>query len=297
MQTGYFSAAWNDIRNSQGWFRKLLLLTLLMFIPVFGWIVLAGYLLGWARDMAWGVHAPMPARLFGNEDGKLYSRGFFAWLIRIVVVAIAWVVFSVATALLGMGESMLGHVGHGMAGISAGVMSLGLALVILAFVVFLAIAGTLFTWVGWMRMSIYGRLSAGFQLGRMWAMLRHDTGGIMRIFGAFCVLNIVVAAALVFLGTLLVLLTGLGIAIGVGVFPDLRAPSLAVWAIILFTLAMAAAAYLAMGVYVFSTMVAVRALGYWTRQFDVPQWRGQDDPMPFEMANGPQAGPQTGPQP
>ena len=38
-----------------------------------------------------------------------------------------------------------------------------------------------------------------------------------------------------------------------------------------------------MVVAVFTIMMVTRALGYWTRQFDVPAWRGQDDPMPFEM--------------
>ena len=66
MQAGYFTTAWQDIRNTPGWIGKLLLLALLMFIPVFGWIVAAGYLLGWARDIAWGVHGPMPARIFGK---------------------------------------------------------------------------------------------------------------------------------------------------------------------------------------------------------------------------------------
>ena len=34
----------------------------------------------------------------------------------------------------------------------------------------------------------------------------------------------------------------------------------------------------------FCGALIARALGYWTCQFDVPQWRGQDDPMPFEAA-------------
>ena len=84
MQAGYFRTAWADIKNSPGWFGKLCLLALILFIPVFGPIVLYGYAFGWARDMAWDVHRPMPARIFGNEDGKLYSRGFFAWLILLV---------------------------------------------------------------------------------------------------------------------------------------------------------------------------------------------------------------------
>ena len=80
MQIKYLSTAWNDIRQSPGWLAKALLLGLVACIPIFGWIVVYGYLYGWARDMAWGVHAPLPARIFGNEDGKLYSRGFFDYM-------------------------------------------------------------------------------------------------------------------------------------------------------------------------------------------------------------------------
>ena len=56
MQTGYFNAAWQDIKNSPGWFGKLVLLSLLSLIPIFGWLVVLGYLYGWARDIAWNVH-------------------------------------------------------------------------------------------------------------------------------------------------------------------------------------------------------------------------------------------------
>ena len=69
MQTGYFSAAWNDVKSSQGWLGKMFLLGLIAFIPVFGPVVLLGYAFGWARDIAWGVHMPMPANL--RKRGRL----------------------------------------------------------------------------------------------------------------------------------------------------------------------------------------------------------------------------------
>ena len=46
MQAGYFNAAWHDIKNSPGWFGKLLVLGLVSLVPIFGWIVVAGYLYG-----------------------------------------------------------------------------------------------------------------------------------------------------------------------------------------------------------------------------------------------------------
>ena len=66
MQRGYFKTAWSDVTQSPHWVTRILLLALLSFIPVFGWIVIAGYLWGWVRDMAWGLHAPLPERIFEN---------------------------------------------------------------------------------------------------------------------------------------------------------------------------------------------------------------------------------------
>lgn len=40
---------------------------------------------------------------------------------------------------------------------------------------------------------------------------------------------------------------------------------------------------------VFVAMLATRALGYWAMQFDVPRWKGQNDPLPFEVASAGEA--------
>ena len=80
MQKGYFKAAWNDIKQSEGWLGKMFLLGLLSLIPIFGQVVLLGYAYGWLRDIAWGVETPLPPRIFGNEDGQLYRRGLIVSL-------------------------------------------------------------------------------------------------------------------------------------------------------------------------------------------------------------------------
>ena len=74
MEIRYFRTAWDDLRQSPGWFGKIVLLALLNLIPIFGQIVSLGYLYGWAREIAWNVHEPLPEHIFGNEDGKLYRR-------------------------------------------------------------------------------------------------------------------------------------------------------------------------------------------------------------------------------
>lgn len=283
MQAGYFITAWQDIRSTPGWIGKLLLLALLMFIPVFGWIVCAGYLLGWARDIAWGVHGPMSAHIFGNEDGKLYSRGFFAWLIGIVFSIIPAVVVAAVNVALGIGATGLVSWHHGgMVSISFGVVSGVVSLAMMVAMALLYALALVFSWIGWMRMSIYGRLSAGFQFGRIWTMLRRDTRGALRILGMFLLINLITAVVAVVVVS--------GVVIGGMVFfvvvasagADSGAPGLVIGALVLLTMLFAVFAYAAATASVFCVAMVTRAMGYWTRQFDVPRWRGQDDPMPFE---------------
>ena len=195
MQAGYFQTAWSDIKNSPNWFGKICLLALISFIPIFGPIVVYGYAFGWARDIAWSIHAPMPARIFGNEDGKLYSRGFFAILIGLV--------FSIPSLLF-----YSGYVGAASSG-NAGVAAFLLGLISFA----LAVAGMFFSWVGIMRMSIYGRLSPGFQVKQIWKMIQHDAGGLGRILGMVILVGFIVSMILSFVILAVVLLSGAGIAV------------------------------------------------------------------------------------
>lgn len=284
MQTGYFSAAWNDIKNSPGWFGKLAVLSLVGLIPVFGWIVVFGYLFGWARDVAWNVHAPMPARIFGNEDGKLYSRGFFALVIGLVCMLIPWVLEFVWAMVTGIGANWSGY-GYGYGGTLA---FFGLFSSLFSVVVF---AGTLFAVVfaavGIMRMSIYGRLAPGLQFGKIWAMIRHDFGGLARILG-MALLLWVVAGFVISVVTIGIMLAGLAIGLVAGI-PVVHTDSPAVLfaalpgLLALIVVLAVACGVLSMMLSVFVLAMVSRALGYWTRQFEVPAWRGQDDPMPFEI--------------
>ncbi|MEG0620528.1 MAG: DUF4013 domain-containing protein [Raoultibacter sp.] len=116
MQAGYFKTAWEDIKNSPGWVGKVFLLALVMLIPIFGQIVLAGYLYGWARDKAWGVHSPLPAHVFGNVDGKLYSRGFFVFVLGLVCALVPFFVQILFGMFTGTSDSLYGWNSHQGAG-------------------------------------------------------------------------------------------------------------------------------------------------------------------------------------
>lgn len=268
MQKGYFAAARGDIVNSPGWFSKLLRLSLVCFIPIFGVIVVFGYLYGWARDIAWNVHRPMGERILGNEDGNLYKRGFYI-LVIILVCSLAPEFFSLLTSFatgFSFGTSM-----------SVNVLGGGLFFVSFTTIMglFLSFFIQFFVYVGSMRTSIYATLSSGFQISKIWAMMRYDFPGLLRIF----VMNLVVGlVACCIVGVIACILVFFEIAF----ITALHESSAVVLAIPLGVCFLVFGTLVFFYVWMFTEALVSRALGYWTRQFEVSSWGGQEDLMPFE---------------
>lgn len=286
MQEGYFKTCWNDIKSSPNWFGKIILLGLTMLIPIFGAIAVGGYLYGWARDIAWGVKNPLPKHIFGNEDGKQYSRGFYLLVLAIVLGLIPMFFQSLWDGITGANTSSTYSV-FSFSGLVGSIIY-----------VVLLLATLIFGWVGSMRIAIYDRLGPGFQFGKVWAMMRHDSNGLLRIFGMYVVLEVIVCVALlviymIAMGVVIALCGGIdalalsagssayyGSTYGYGGYE----PSGSAVAILLAILAIIAVEFiLILPLSVFCEAMIARALGYWTRQFEVCNWRGQDDPMPFEV--------------
>ena len=273
MEKGYFSAAWGDITKSPGWFSKMLRMGLLCFIPIFGVWVVYGYLYGWARDIAWNVHRPMPEKIFGNEDGNLYKRGFFILVIGFVFSLIPGA-FSFLTSMV-TGVSFLGAATTSSAPLGVG--SLLMALVFSLAGLVLTFAVVFFYWVGAMRCALYGTLSSGFQFGKIWAMLRYDFTGLLRIFGMSLICGAVVGiAAFVLVGLSVTLSVIFGVAF---IQNEAQAVVFAVIILLLILILCVVSSFIS----VLITALISRALGYWTRQFQVNLWGGQEDPMPFEL--------------
>lgn len=292
MQKGYFSTAFNDLKNSPKWVGKMFLLALVGLIPIFGQMVIYGYFYGWARDIAWGVHAPLPKRIFGNEDGKLYSRGFYILVLTIVLALIPGVIIGISNAVAGLGVASVVSTSRSNSSSYAAIGVFGFISIIIMIIGYIAMFIIMFfEWVGSMRISIYGQLSAGFQLKKSWAMMRKDSGGILRIFGMYLLMGVVLGVILSIIIMIFSVIFGIvgGFAlIDVLSYSSSRYYSSVNWGlvaaaivvgILLFIIFMYVAYVLSMIV----MAVLTRALGYWTRQFDVPSWRGKNDPMPFEV--------------
>lgn len=295
MQAGYFKTAWKDITQSPDWMAKLACLALVSFIPFFGWIVVFGYFFGWARDIAWKVHTFLPEHVFGNEDGKLYTRGFF-----ILVIGIVFSLFPAALKIVGVLITSVGTMGVGLPGMFWwGYSPFPLSFFLGTFKVFVG-AGTffvslaavffaiLFSWAGWMRTSIYGSLSAGFQLKKIWGMLRLDFKGILRIFGMVILANLVLSGVafvillvlcVLFFVAYAILMHAVLVAGFLGTVIGVVFLFVAFYCFVLALVMVFCLQFLNVGI----VALMSRALGYWTQQFDVPKWRGQDDPMSFEV--------------
>ena len=151
------------------------------------------------------------------------------------------------------------------------------------FAAVLALAFQLPAWVGQMRSSIYGRIGPGFQLQQIWKMMKYDTNGLLRILGMVVLIGAI-------LGTIF--------AVAISIF--------SVSAVMSFVAAgmnsSDASVMVSIPMFIFGSLLALvafyalmfggmwvqalecRALGYWTRQFNVPAWGGQDDPLPFETS-------------
>lgn len=272
MEKGYFAAAWGDVTKSPGWVSTLLRLGLLCLVPIFGVIVLYGYLYSWARDISWNVHRPLPEKLLANEDGNLYKRGFFILVVTVVFSLIPSLFSSVASLLANatvLGAGFYGSYAPIALGfllwLAGGAASVGLAFV-----------AVFFSWVGSLRVSLYGTLSSGFQVRKIWAMMRYDFIGLLRILGMNLLIGLAICFGAVTLAFLLVLLCSgfIFVLSGSSGFSMVAAIVLAAVAC-LFLIALLFCTAL-------QSALTIRALGYWARQFEVSEWRGQEDPMPFE---------------
>lgn len=297
MNGRYFSTAWNDIKNSEGWIGKIFLLGLINFIPIFGQMTVYGYAFEWGHKAAWGIHTPLPKKIYGRKNSKMLRWGWFALVILFVCTVIPAIVAGIGNAIsdsstAAQTAAMYSH--HYHASMATGNILLGALGGVIAFVGFvLSIAAVFFFWAGTMRMMMYDRLGTGLQFGKVWSMIKHDFGGLLRIFGmsivCFVVYFLVFAIVVSIVGAGVIGTLFVGAAAGSGMY---SMDSDAALGFILMALVSALPLvivlyYLSSVAEAFIQLLVSRALGYWTRQFDVANWGKKDDPLPFERAQKP----------
>lgn len=297
MNGRYFSTAWNDIKNSEGWIGKIFLLGLINFIPIFGQMTVYGYAFEWGHKAAWGMHTPLPRKIYGRKNSKMLRWGWFALVILFVCAVIPAIVTGIGNAIsdsstAAQTAAMYSH--HYHASMATGNVLLGALGGVIAFVGFVfSIAAVFFFWAGTMRMMMYDRLGTGLQFGKVWSMIKHDFGGLLRIFGmsivCFVVYFLVFAIVVSIVGAGVIGTLFVGAAAGSGMYSmdSDTALGFILMALVSALPLVIVLYYLSSVAEAFIQLLVSRALGYWTRQFDVANWGKKDDPLPFERAQEP----------
>ena len=279
-QPRYFYDSWHDITSSPGWFVIMLKLALVSLIPVFGAIVVYGYLYTWARERAWGINQPMPRRIFENKDGKLYSRGGLIFIISLIVAAITSFILNVdMLASVTRISQMLAYSPQSLSDPNVLFNMLPLYLVPHSSL-FGMVVSVILTIVGWimsMRVAIYDSFNAGFRLDKVWKMLTHNILGILKVW----LMSIIVTVVVTIVG---LVIAGLIVIIPMAACFAMSGATVnaAVAAILLIIPLLLLAVYVAMVLSSIETALVIRALGYWTETFNVPEWGSYADPLPFE---------------
>lgn len=291
MNGKYYRTSMDDIKSSEGWFGKICLLGLISFIPVFGQMTLYGYAYEWGHKAAWGIKDSLPKKIYGRPNSKMLRWGWFVLVLMFVFALIPSVVSGIGNAMSSAGTATTTLSAYGHATANTGNLALvGFGGILTLIGSVLALAAGIFSWVGIMRMTIYDRLGAGLKFGKIWAMIKHDFGGLMRIFGMALLWGCILGLILFIVTMVLVIAV-----VGAAALPAISSISgttassstlvaYIVSAVVLMIPVFIVIMYFAFVVSAFVQLLVSRALGYWTRQFDVAAWGPQDAPLPFEAA-------------
>lgn len=106
---GCLAQAWDDITESEGWVKRILMLGLVNVVPILNFFV-PGFAMQWARQLPLDKVDGMPTKIF--RDGALL-QGFYAFVVMLVVGVVASVVCGilgfvpVLGAVVGVAVSLL----------------------------------------------------------------------------------------------------------------------------------------------------------------------------------------------
>lgn len=292
-----FIPSWRRLTSERGWYKPVLLLALVSWVPVLGTIALLGYAYEWARLAAWGIDSA--PRRQGINYGKLLATGGWAFLILLSMSVAIGLTLSV---LFGIDHAALLPIDFGsvsMWGLSQHgggyIFSLSLPLTVRDLVgLALRVAAGGFVLAAMMRGTIYDGFAAGWRLDRLFQMIARDPAGFLRVVAA-CVLGCAVGVAYSWLSAaLLGGIASMGFAAldwGEGsLYLVLNAGFLLRHLFTLDPIMALAASLFSLGlsllgsaVSVAMQLVAVHATGMWFRRFDIARWGLSSDPLPDDV--------------
>ncbi|MBR5259212.1 MAG: DUF4013 domain-containing protein [Eggerthellaceae bacterium] len=229
---GCIAAAWQDVKNSPGWFSRTALLGVIQCVPILSFFAL-GYALNWAREVPFGGKTVMPQRIFTSAN---FEMGFYSFLITIV--------FSIVGTLCAGVLGFIPIIG-GLAGValSAGLMA--------------------FAYLCCVRVGIKQRLGEGFKLGEIWAAVNRNPMSFLAASLVPIVVSCVMVAVILGVGTVL----SMGAALPFMFFGDV---AFMIFGLLAFFCCLILYVVCCM-VIAAATLVTDRALAHWVGRY-APEW-------------------------
>jgi hypothetical protein len=156
--------AFSFVFDDEEWLNIILIGGLLMIVPIFGQIVLVGFLFETARNVAAGNPRPLPR---WNHLGETFSQGLPGVLIQIVYALPVLLLICVLTCMTMLG----GSAGRGASGIAMLTF-----FCIFPLVIILSLALQPITLAAMVRYAQTGNVSDAFQVGAVIAQVRANLG-------------------------------------------------------------------------------------------------------------------------
>lgn len=261
----YVSSSWAMLRRDKGWIKPVLVLACASFVPIVGWLGLTGYALEWARLTAWGVDSAPKQR--GVNVGGCIKSGWRGFVVSLCFGLVAGVISSFFMFLLG-----------------GSVLAVPITWC-------LTIASVLLSLVASLRATIYQRIGAGFQIDRIWEMIRADWKGLLKIGGVYLLIYLALGFALSIVSFVALIPLVMRLAVGLQGYDmyDLqyldnesaRYVVSQVFASLSYALPLIVIViFLSTIVSVVMTLIGQNSIGLWMRQFNVSSWGASEDPIP-----------------
>lgn len=93
------AAAWEDIKNSDSWIKKTILLALISLVPILNFVVV-GYAASWAEQLFKGSVKPMPEKLVSSNT---FVNGVYGFVVSLAYSVVAVILVSLLSAMPGIG--------------------------------------------------------------------------------------------------------------------------------------------------------------------------------------------------
>ena len=281
MQQWGFVSSWKQMTREPGWYKPIIILALVGWIPILGQIAVLGYSYEWARLTAWGLDAS-PKRQ-GVNIGKVLGTGAWSFLVYLSMAIVAGVAVSIISldsielmlsSSYNLGVDMFVHDGINYS--SVGLVGAALGLLVTAFIQ-----------AAMMRATLYDGFTAGWRLDRLFQMIGRDAKGFLHLYLISLIGSLVNAAYSLFatvLGSIAVFGGVMGLAMGAHASSNEVVsrllmgvgPGIVVVGVIVFLAIAFAGAVISTAV----QLIFLNAAGQWFCRFEVSRWGVSSAPLP-----------------